>query len=54
MILRCRTCGRDNRLDPAAATFICDRCNAPIDPNRVKMIDPQVDRIQTDPLEDFR
>lgn len=53
MILRCRTCGKDNRVDGTDPVFHCQSCGAEIDPYRAKLIEPEPTR-QSDPLADFR
>lgn len=53
MILRCRTCGKDNRIADMAESYVCENCGASFSLTTAKVIEPEQPK-PSDPLGDFR
>ena len=55
MIVRCRKCGKNNRIELEQTVFRCENCDALFDRHKsdLKVIEPKP-ATQSDPLADFR
>lgn len=53
MILRCRTCGKDNSVADLAESYVCEWCQSSFTLNTAKVIEQEQPK-PSDPLGDFR